>query len=57
MWAAQSPDIARVQDWTERLTDLEPLVGSVRPDDLNYQLYPGFPEAGRMMAVNLRYRY
>ena len=25
--------------------------------DRNYQLYPGFPEAGRVVAVNLRYRY
>jgi outer membrane receptor protein involved in Fe transport len=25
--------------------------------DRNYLLYPGFPEAGRMVAVNLRYRY
>ena len=25
--------------------------------DRNYQLYPGFPEAGRIVAVNLRYRF
>jgi outer membrane receptor protein involved in Fe transport len=25
--------------------------------DRNYRLYPGFPEAGRIVAVNLRYRY
>jgi TonB-dependent Receptor Plug Domain len=25
--------------------------------DRNYQLYPGFPEAGRIVAVNLRYHY
>jgi outer membrane cobalamin receptor len=25
--------------------------------DRHYQLYSGFPEAGRIVAVNLRYRY
>jgi outer membrane cobalamin receptor len=25
--------------------------------DRNYQLCPGFPEAGRVVAVNLRYRH
>jgi hypothetical protein len=25
--------------------------------DRNYQLYPGFPEAGRIVAVNFKYRY
>ena len=25
--------------------------------DRNYQLYPGFPEVGRVVAVNLRYRF
>ena len=70
--SAQTRDNDPVPGWQQQLKDLEErnakasysiikgldaeLSGS-NLFDRNYQLYPGFPEAGRIVAVNLRYRY
>jgi iron complex outermembrane receptor protein len=39
------------------LSGLDAELTSSNVFDRNYQLYPGFPEYGRVVAVNLRYRF
>ena len=39
------------------LSGLDAELASSNVFDRNYQLYPGFPEYGRVVSVNLRYRF